>query len=74
MISRALASSSGRLKGPVDGCRAHGPWGSNIARQMGLARHMTLDETTKSCVSVLNRRSPDGSRTVQGWSSMVERC
>ena len=37
-----------------------------MARHTGLARHMALDETTKSCVAVLNRRSPEGSKTVEG--------
>ena len=31
---------------------------------------MALEDTTKSCVSVFNRRSPDGSKTVQGRSSL----
>ena len=64
MINRASGSSSGKLKTPDD-CLAQWPWGANIARQTGLARHRALDETTKLCVLVLNSRSPEGSKNVE---------
>ena len=69
---QASGSSSGRSATPDD-CLVQWPWGSNIARHTGLARHMALDETTKSCVSVLSWRSPEGSKTVEDRSSMTGR-
>lgn len=43
-----------------------------MARHTGLARHMALEETTNDRVSVVNCRSPEGSRAMEVLSSMID--